>query len=374
MNRAMNLALKTGNAADQGHNSAPIQPGAMETLGQKQAIEEIVEFAGAQSRSVEALMGELSLTSADVEKSVQGLVQRFRDIAGTARDQTHTVQSLMSSVLNIEIEGKLVPLAELAKEIGETISLLVEKIIYLSSRSIAMIYALDDVQTEIRSMQASIAQIDKINKQTNLLSLNAKIEAARAGSAGRGFAVVATEVGELARAVNTLSDTVKKQMSSVSEGLRRGDDLLHEISTIDMTQENLKAQERIKKMIELLVGQNTAIAGALRKTAGTSEQMEKAVSGAIMDMQFQDRVMQHIQNVNAALSVLSRAGGVLALQALSEFEALSPPQRQGLALLIEMAEQFTLSDMRDRFVAALQLEGQWARTHKPSAEGDVDLF
>ncbi len=240
-----------------------------------------------------------------------------------------------------------------------------------------MVYALDDVQNEIRSMQASIAQIDKINKQTNLLSLNAKIEAARAGAAGRGFAVVATEVGELARAVNTLSDTVKRQMTSVSEGLRRGDGLLHEISTIDMSEENLKAQERIKVMIELLLAQNATIAAALRKTAATSEQMENAVSRAIIDMQFQDRVMQHIQNVTGALTVISRAGGLVAAKSMAECEVL-PLASSEAALLQEIADQFTLSELRERFITTLQLRRspgeQLSANTQPPANADVDLF
>ncbi|MFZ1110698.1 MAG: methyl-accepting chemotaxis protein [Rhodomicrobium sp.] len=372
----MNLALNSGSAGDQERTSPTRHASAIEALAKMQGVEELAGFASAQSRAVEALMGELSITSADVEKSVQGIVQRFREMAATTHAQTQTVHSLMASVQTIEIDGKRAPLSELAKEISETMSLLVEKIIHLSSRSVAMVYALDDVQSEIKSMQASIAQIDKINRQTNLLSLNAKIEAARAGAAGRGFAVVATEVGELARAVNTLSDTVKKQMSSVSEGLRRGDDLLHEISTIDMSQENLKAQERIKTMISSLIAQNATIAGALSTTAATSQQMEQAVSGAIVDMQFQDRVMQHIQNVNGALAILGRAGGALAAKTQSEFETLSPLQQLGLALLVEVADQFTLSDMRDRFIAALRLEGHSApRAQDQSHDsGDVDLF
>jgi len=240
-----------------------------------------------------------------------------------------------------------------------------------------MVSALDDVQNEIKSMQASIAQIDKINKQTNLLSLNAKIEAARAGAAGRGFAVVATEVGELARAVNTLSDTVKRQMSSVSEGLSRGDRLLREISAIDMSEENAKARERIRTMVDCLLSQNSVIAGALRKTAATSQQMEQAVSGAIIDMQFQDRVMQHIQNVNGALAVMSRTGGLLAAKSLAELEVL-PLALSDNPMLEEIAEQFTLSDLRKRFVAALELGGALEANAdanaKQAAGEDVDLF
>ncbi len=190
--------------------------------------------AKAQGKAIEALAEELSLTSKDIETNVEGLSSKFQHIALAAREQTETVQVLMRSVQRIDLHGEAIPLTELAASLSETLSQLVGKIVYLSSRSVAMVYALEDVQAEIKSMQSSIAQIEKINRRTNLLSLNAKIEAARAGPAGRGFAVVATEVGELARTVNTLSETVKRQISSVAEGVRRGDDLLKEISTIDM--------------------------------------------------------------------------------------------------------------------------------------------
>ncbi len=373
----MNLALKNAARSEEGWSSASRPQGLETSSAAKQAAQELISFATAQSKATEALMSELSHTSQDVERSVHGLVDRFQAMASTARDQTETVQSLMSSVQTIEMNGEAVPLSELAQGIGDVVSLLVEKIIHLSSRSVAMVYALDDVQAEIRSMQVSIAQIDKINKQTNLLSLNAKIEAARAGAAGRGFAVVATEVGELARAVNTLSDTVKHQMSSISEGVRRGDNLLREISAIDMSEENLKAQDRIKFMIDRLLSQNATIADALRKTATTSQQIEQAVSGAIVDMQFQDRVMQHIQNVNGALAVMSRTGGLLAAKSLAEFEVL-PLTSSEAVMLQEIAGQFTLSELRQRFIKALQLEGvpglEGIANTKSAGSDDVDLF
>ena len=147
-------------------------------------------------------------------------------MATAARAQTETVEGLMSSVQNIELNGESIPLADLSASLSRTLTELVEKINQLTTRSVAMSHALGDVQAEIKSMQASITQIEKINKQTKLLSLNAKIEAARAGAAGRGFAVVATEIGDLAGAVNTLSDTVKKQILTVSDGVQRGGSLL----------------------------------------------------------------------------------------------------------------------------------------------------
>ena len=367
----MNLALNAASAGEQTGN----QGFSGFDRDAKRIVEELTAFAGAQSRASEALMEELSSTSEDIEECVHGLVGRFRDIASTAREQTETAQALMTSVQTIEIDGATIPLSELAQSIGQVVSTLVEKVILLSSRSVAMVSALDDIQNEMRSMQASIARIDKINKQTHLLSLNAKIEAARAGAAGRGFAVVATEVGELARSVNSLSDTVKHQMASVSEGLKRGDGLLREITSIDMTEENSQARARIQVMIDRLVSQNAAIGESLAKTAETSQQMEQAVSGAIVDMQFQDRVMQHIQNVNEALALISRTGGALAAKAQAGLN-VRPEDGHETAMLREIAGRFTLSGLRERFAEALQLDGAAKGGARPkfAASSDFELF
>ena len=305
-------------------------------------------LAAAQSKAIESLSGELSLTSQDIETHVHELASKFQKMAQAARSQTETVQGLMSSVQTIELRGESIPLADLSASLSQTLTELVEKITQLTNRSVAMSGALGEVQQEIRSMQASITQIEKINKQTKLLSLNAKIEAARAGAAGRGFAVVATEIGDLAGAVNALSDTVKKQILTVSDGVQRGGSLLKEISAIEMSEENVNAQARIKAMMNCLVDQNAAIANALQKTAVSSQEMEQAVSGAIVGMQFQDRVMQRIQNVNGALGVIGREFASLANAAGAEADE---------AILREIADSFSLGEMRDRFAAAMQLDG-----------------
>ncbi|MGO9546155.1 MAG: methyl-accepting chemotaxis protein [Rhodomicrobium sp.] len=345
---------------------------------QNGANEEGTMRAKAQGKAIEALAEELSLTSKDIETNVEGLSSKFQHIALAAREQTETVQVLMRSVQRIDLHGEAIPLTELAASLSETLSQLVGKIVYLSSRSVAMVYALEDVQAEIKSMQSSIAQIEKINRRTNLLSLNAKIEAARAGPAGRGFAVVATEVGELARTVNTLSETVKRQISSVAEGVRRGDDLLKEISTIDMSEENLNANKRLKVMMDCLLSQNAAIADVLQKSAASSQQMERAVSGAIVDMQFQDRVMQRIQNVNGALALLGRAVAGASGISRSGFPVTPLEGEAAAAIIQDVADQFSLSEMRDRFAAAVQREGVslQVRTNLPetSSDLDVDLF
>ncbi len=323
---------------------------------------------------IETLSGELVLTSDDIETHVRELAGKFQNMALAARAQTETVEGLMSSVQKIELDGESIPLADLSAGLSQTLTDLVDKINQLTARGSAMSLALADVQAEIKSMQASITQIERINKQTKLLSLNAKIEAARAGAAGRGFAVVATEIGDLAGAVNTLSDTVKKQILTVSDGVLRSGSLLREISAIEMSEENVNAQTRIKAMMGCLVDRNAAVADALHKTAVSSQGMEQAVSGAIVGMQFQDRVMQQIQNVNGALAIIGRAATSLAAQ--SPGTPVASASEVVDAILREVAGALSLGAMRDRFAAATKLKGESApkNTGVAATPADVELF
>ena len=138
-----------------------------------------------------------------------------------------------------------------------------------------------------------------------------------------------------------------------------------------MSDENVNAQARIKAMMDCLVDQNAAIADALQKTAVSSQEMEQAVNGAIVGMQFQDRVMQRIQNVNGALAILGRAAASLAGQTPG-----SSASQAGDSLLREVAGTFSLGEMRDRFATAMQLDGvaMPASASSAAASLDVELF
>ena len=82
--------------------------------------------------------------------------------------------------------------------------------------------------TDTRKIADSIRAINNLVKQTNILSLNASVEAARAGKAGRGFAVVANEVGRLADQTKLTADGVGKTATNSIDGSAKINDLLNE--------------------------------------------------------------------------------------------------------------------------------------------------
>jgi methyl-accepting chemotaxis protein len=322
-----------------------------------------------QRRALEALTAELDLVSTDVESNVGRLSERFQDITATSREQAGAVQALVTSIQQVVVDGKVVPLEEIAASLGDMLSELVGKISGLSSRGGAMVSALDGVLAELNSVEASLGQIDRINHQTNLLALNAKIEAARAGEAGRGFSVVAEEVRELAKAVNSLSSVIRGQINAISGGLAKSHGMLREIAAVDMSEENLHANSRVRMVMRCLVEQNASFADVLRQTAATTDKITQDVSSAIVAMQFQDLTSQRLGNMKGLLTGLAEALGDL--QAVSRPSAGDADLGAPCDRARNLVAGCTLSDMRKRLAARI-LDGECARTRDPAVrQNDV---
>ena len=85
-----------------------------------------------------------------------------------------------------------------------------------------MVYSLDDAIEAIREIEKFNGRIQAINKQTNLLSLNATIESVRACEAGKGFAVVSDEVRSVSKEINILSVEMSEKIGQVGNSVRKG--------------------------------------------------------------------------------------------------------------------------------------------------------
>lgn len=306
--RSEGLALVPAAAAPFAEPAVPSSPEISAPPGTSAAIDLLQSWLGLstlQRRALEALVDELDRSSTHVEESVQGLTQRFENIAASTREQAEIVQGLGASIQSVEIDGRSVLLSDVASGLGETLTALMDKVGGLSRQGGATARALDTVLTEIDAVEGSVARIEAINRQTNLLALNAKIEAARAGEAGRAFAVVADEVRQLAQSINTLSGTIKDQIGSIATGLRDSHGLLQDIATVDVSDESRSAEARVHTVMQTLVAQNSRFAGILQQTAETTQSITADVSGAIVALQFQDLTKQRIENSQTVLRGLA---------------------------------------------------------------------
>ncbi|WP_413470136.1 methyl-accepting chemotaxis protein [Pseudomonas putida] len=124
--------------------------------------------------------------------------------------------------------------------------------------------------------------------QTNLLALNAAIEAARAGEAGRGFAVVADEVRNLARRTQDSVEEIRQVIENLQSGTRDVSQAMH--SSHDLAQHNVvqaqqaaNALERIGEAVILITEMNLQIASAAEEQSSVAAEINRNVE-AIRDV------------------------------------------------------------------------------------------
>jgi methyl-accepting chemotaxis protein len=182
-------------------------------------------------------------------------------------------------------EGAAAAAAKHREEIGQAVDRLIQVQVFVadSSRSVA---ALGGTTTRIRNFLGSILEIAEL---TNVIALNASIEAHRAGASGRGFAVVAEEIRQLAMQsaaagadASKLTSDISREVTGMSTQMERGEQLVADVG--ELSADTAKALDTIVSATQEAGEQARAIADSqsAHETAGRrlSSQIRQLAEGA----------------------------------------------------------------------------------------------
>lgn len=310
--------------------------------------------------------GELSRVQSLLREAIESLTISFQGVYAQTEEQRKMAVDVTAGATG---DGTAIKFDEFVRDTSDVMQRVVDSVIGNSKLGMELVELTDNIAQHAKDVQSILSEIGSIAKQTNLLALNAAIEAARAGEAGRGFAVVADEVRDLSGRTTQFSQQINNLMQSMQISVKETESAIQTMASQDMTFA-LESKQQIENIIHTLEQQNTARIAAIGNLGGSAANVEMLVGQAITALQFQDMVSQLLAHIGRRIDALD---GVLQqfmeLGTTLETEAASADTDAALASL--RAEQASI-------VAALKdIEAQTVNNpvdQKAMTEGDIELF
>lgn len=325
---------------------------------QTRVLEDLRNFISAE---VSGSHTEIERTSELIRESVGKLGSSFEAVNRRSRQQSEIVTRIIDRTGD---DGGM-DVHQFALQASQKMEQLVEALEEVSGQSSNTVTHIDAMAEHLDGIFALLEDVKSIADQTNLLALNAAIEAARAGEAGRGFAVVADEVRNLSERSTTFNEQIRKLAHSSKDAIAKVRDTVSQMASRDLDRSR-GARSEAAGMLERVDGINRGLGNGMREIAECGQAIDGSVAEAVRSLQFEDIATQ-------ALGAAS-----LHLQRLSDIN------REAATLQELLHRRHSDSDVQLALKQLMQrvgkMRGEWERPpHKPVMQqsmdaGSVELF
>lgn len=314
------------------------------------------------SNEIEGTRGEVNRTRELIREAVAKLGISFDAMMRRSKEQSSAVSRIVD-----RNDGGGVDVQRFAHQAASQMSSLVEALEEVSGQSSATVSQIDLMAQHLDGIFALLEDVKSIADQTNLLALNAAIEAARAGEAGRGFAVVADEVRNLSERSTAFNEQIRKLAYNSKEAIHKVRETVSTMAGRDLDRSR-NAKDESANMLRQVDQIQRTLSDGMREIQISGTAMEQHVGEAVRSLQFED--------------IATQAMG----SALTHMERLSAINREAMGLqeLLNQAgegkEQELLAALRRLSARIKEFRGEWERPlHKPvsqnsMSEGEIELF
>jgi methyl-accepting chemotaxis protein len=223
---------------------------------------------------------ELSAVTEQTSAGVNSQKVETDQVATAMHQMTATVQEVARNAE--EASEAAVAADQQAREGDKVVNEAIAQIERLASEVGHSTQAMGELKRESDKIGSVLDVIKSVAQQTNLLALNAAIEAARAGEAGRGFAVVADEVRSLAQRTQKSTEEIEDLIAGLQNGTQQVATIMDTsreltVSSVELTRRAGGSLESITRTVSAIQAMNQQIAAAAEQQSATAEEINRSV-------------------------------------------------------------------------------------------------